>query len=66
MNENLPNSFQTFFTVTLKMEQHRHNTRRNSLNVPPVKTKTYGSDSQSHSVRSETGTSYKPIYQLTN
>ena len=43
INKNLPKSFHTLFT--LKTEQHRHNTRGNSLNVPPVKTTTYGSNS---------------------
>ena len=42
INKNLPNSFHTFFT--LKTEQHQHNTRGNSLNIPPVKTITYGSN----------------------
>ena len=43
INKNLPKSFHTFFT--LKTEQHRHKTRGNSLNVSPVKTTTYGSNS---------------------
>ena len=43
INKNLPKSLHIFFT--LKAEQHRHNTRENSLNVPPVKTTTYGSNS---------------------
>ena len=43
INKNLPKSFHTFFT--LKMEQHQHNTRGNSLNIPPVKTTTYGFNS---------------------
>ena len=43
INKNLPKSFHTFFI--LKTELHRHNTRGNSLNVPPVKATTYGSNS---------------------
>ena len=54
INKNLPKSFHTFFT--LQMEKHQYNTRRNSLNVPPVKITTYGSNSI---VQSEMWTSYK-------
>ena len=43
INENLAKSFHTFFS--LRKEQHRHNTKKNSQNVPPVKTATYGSNS---------------------
>ena len=42
INKNLPKSFHTFFT--LKTKQHRHHMTGNSLNVPPVKTTTYGSN----------------------
>ena len=58
IKKNLPISFHTFFT--LKTEQHRHNKRGNSLNIPPVKTTTYdGSMSVTCCVQSETGTSHK-------
>ena len=56
INKGLSKSFHAFFT--LKTEQHRHNTRGNSLNVPPVKTTTYGSDSVTCCAIRE-GTSYK-------
>ena len=46
INKNLPNSFHNFFTPNT--EQHRHNTRENSLNVPPVKITTHGSNSVTH------------------
>ena len=43
INKNLPLSFANVFT--LKTEQHQHYTRESNLNVPPVKTKTYDSNS---------------------
>ena len=48
INKNSPKSFHTFFT--LKTEQHRHNARENSLNVPPMKMATHGSNSVTLSV----------------
>ena len=39
----MPKLFHTHFT--LKVEQHQRNTSGNSLNVPPVKTTTYRSNS---------------------
>ena len=51
INKNLPKSFRSFFA--LKTKQHRHNTRENSLNVPPVKTTTYGSNSVTRCANSD-------------
>ena len=43
MNKVLPRVFGKFFIN--KTRQHLHNTRGNSLDVPQVKTTTYGSNS---------------------
>ena len=43
IDKNLPISFKNIFT--LKAEQHQHYTRGSKLNVPPVKTTTYRSNS---------------------
>ena len=43
MNNTLPRAFENLFNN--KTRQHLYNTRRNSLDVPQVKTMTYGSNS---------------------
>ena len=43
INKNLPNNFENLFTP--KHNQHQHSTRKLNLDVPQVKTQTYGSNS---------------------
>ena len=50
MNNILPRAFEKFFIN--KTRQHLYNTRGNSLDVPQVKTTTYGSNSFTlHAIR---------------
>ena len=43
LKNNLPDSFSTFFTLNTQL--HKHNTRKNRLVLPKVKTISYGSNS---------------------
>ena len=43
LKNNLPETFSSFFT--LKTQLHKHNTRKNRLILPNVKTTSYGSNS---------------------